>query len=374
MTPILFFSKKAQNQGFYNIELMFKLARIKYNLKKYSECIQIYEELLESDRDNATYLNNVALALYENGNIDKAIERLKASLSKKDGSQTDNEVITLGNLLNYFLEKRKTDSSCENEIIKTSSQIIENIINQNSAESHNTNDGIRRIQGLKLYKYKTFTTNTMDSLLNDYFFFSEISRLNDPLDIPLIEISNKESKDWIGIERDEIKVLSLTQEENNTLMWAHYADAHKGICIGYRITSLPKFVGWNFIKYVPENFDRNKMNKGRGLIPAGFFSKHINWKYEKEVRLVTYKNNNNKIYYAYPVLPIERSKKIEAYVAEITVGYKFQESNLKILRSIVKQLNHGRKKDFLPAIKIYKAKLDPEYPFKLKKEYNGIKY
>lgn len=32
---------------------------------------------------------------------------------------------------------------------------------------------------------------------------------------------------------NNIGILSLTKKWNNTLMWAHYTDSHKGLCVGF---------------------------------------------------------------------------------------------------------------------------------------------
>ena len=163
----------------------------------------------------------------------------------------------------------------------------------------------------------------------------------------------------------DIEVFCLSQNNNNTLMWSHYADSHKGICIEYKIHSLPPSVGWGMVNYVPENYDYKRASKNNGLISAGFYTKHENWFYEKEIRLAMFKSKNNKIEYIHTQEIGEKNNKICAYISEITLGYKFDLSNIPIIKSVINELN-SRYND-IPNIVIYKTIPDDDFPFKLKK-------
>jgi hypothetical protein len=82
----------------------------------------------------------------------------------------------------------------------------------------------------------------------------------------------------------------FSTDGNNQLMWAHYADKHKGICLGFSNFEQP-FVNakidvigtMNYGKFPKVNYCANKI-KGLARI---FLTKSIDWKYEKEVRLLT---------------------------------------------------------------------------------------
>lgn len=191
--------------------------------------------------------------------------------------------------------------------------------------------------------------------------------MNDPLDIPLIEYSKTEEYEFQKINTSDIRICSFSKESNHLLMWAHYAESFQGICIGYRLLKLPENIGWDLISYSSEKNDFSRLSRETGLLDAGLYTKHISWEYEKEVRLLIYKSNTKKIKYSYPI-KIQDNKSIEGYISEITVGYKFSNSQLTILKSIVEQLNKERKKYFLHPIRIYRTKLDEKYPFRLKKE------
>jgi Protein of unknown function (DUF2971) len=145
----------------------------------------------------------------------------------------------------------------------------------------------------KLYKYRPFNVFTLRQLTDSEVYYSQPKTFNDPLDChPSIEvdidrlelerllyemlihkhtedetkrviIDLRESATWPGDERenlsdddvhklflvDEIRkqidaelgkrgVLSLSEVWDSPLMWSHYADDHRGVCIEYDTTEL----------------------------------------------------------------------------------------------------------------------------------------
>jgi len=121
---------------------------------------------------------------------------------------------------------------------------------------------------MTFYKYKSFNTNTLDSLKNKYFYYSRQEQLDDPFDMytPVEDLKTDDEireyfkldptiasmytldsfkKKQAAAEFDEeykkkyvevsqmFHVLSLTPINDNDAMWALYADNYKGIAIGY---------------------------------------------------------------------------------------------------------------------------------------------
>jgi hypothetical protein len=81
---------------------------------------------------------------------------------------------------------------------------------------------------MKLYKYTTISNNSISMLLDQYVWFSKPAALNDPFDCGLVENEFIYEK-TIGRRG----ILSLSATVRNTIMWAHYADSHKGLCIEF---------------------------------------------------------------------------------------------------------------------------------------------
>ena len=116
-----------------------------------------------------------------------------------------------------------------------------------------------------LYKYRSFNNYGLQILTNCEIYFSSTEELNDPLEcqfksLPAVEeirrrlkeedlpILNKISKKlynekgtgnlvpiFEAIENisKQAGIFSLCQTNRDPLMWSHYADGHRGFCIGF---------------------------------------------------------------------------------------------------------------------------------------------
>ena len=83
--------------------------------------------------------------------------------------------------------------------------------------------------------------------------------------------------------------LSLSRTNDKGVMWAHYADGHKGACIEVRVTS----TNWKRveIKYVGSPLCAQHDKYAEDL----FNRKSLQWEYEKEIRYIkTARKTKNK--------------------------------------------------------------------------------
>jgi len=120
-------------------------------------------------------------------------------------------------------------------------------------------------------------------------------------------------------------VLSLTKRNDNVLMWGHYADECKGMCLGFNSDSAVfqdsgygEFKGLLDVKY-----SESKPNID-GDVDRGFFesalSKSIDWSYEEEVRCIRKIQDNAER----QLVPIEPS-----VVNEIILGPRSSLANIE---------------------------------------------
>jgi hypothetical protein len=97
--------------------------------------------------------------------------------------------------------------------------------------------------------------------------------------------------------RNKLRVLCLTPHGNNTLMWAHYANSHKGICIEYEIdySNLPDCISSVPVNYTNEfklyNCSEFILHPYE-ILSRMLITKHLDWSYEHEWRAIL-KNGNN---------------------------------------------------------------------------------
>lgn len=239
------------------------------------------------------------------------------------------------------------------------------------------------------YKYRACAQRTWEILINRELYFSLPCNLNDPLDVS-IDL-NAEYERTKAIIRDsdpnpdgrrsfllmllddhkriskktgnEVSlnqaiyeyiqtrgVLSLSMNPHDALLWAHYADGHKGVTLGFNDTLLdiehtghgkvtyhasPPYVE-KFIELVDEfetfcrPWDGATYSDERGkefynkqldtMFQAGLYSKSEKWKYEEEFRIIAEPGNH-------PYHP--------KALAEIILGAKTSPADEKTIKKIL---------------------------------------
>lgn len=89
----------------------------------------------------------------------------------------------------------------------------------------------------------------------------------------------------------KVKILCFSKEFDNFPMWAHYADNHKGFCIGVdrsKINDL-NINDVNYSENRPEiRFADDTRNTGHEFTDKVILTKSRDWAYEKEVRCYAY--------------------------------------------------------------------------------------
>jgi hypothetical protein len=91
--------------------------------------------------------------------------------------------------------------------------------------------------------------------------------------------------------RNEIGISCFSKSPLKTLMWSHYADSHRGVCLGFAFNELPQSTMQFPVNYVSELMSMNLFdNPFRALINWLFTKSHV-WEYEEEVRIAYMFNN-----------------------------------------------------------------------------------
>lgn len=352
-----------------NKEYISRLAHSYNILEMYREASDQYKKLLQSDPQNVIFLNNLGVAYGELSDHSNELKFIEDSL--ENGfynydriTRENNRIRSIEKQLEDELLSRRNRNDLEKKVRELYNQFPNIIINSayNNLRRHHSRFNFDRNE---VHKFKTFNNNCLDSIVNDYFYFSDITQLNDPLDILLPSIiGEKEYKYW-DISKKDIKILSLSEVDNHTLMWSHYADDHKGLCISYKLNSLPEDIGWGKVNYENPEYNKDQIFEENGIFEVGVLTKHKTWSYEKEHRLFVYKPDCPKIHYDYPLDPINSDRLLSAYISKITLGYQFPDEFKAILKPII-ELKNKERSEFIPPIKIFNADLDPEHHLKLR--------
>ena len=120
---------------------------------------------------------------------------------------------------------------------------------------------------------------------------SPIDELNDPFEYLSLDLGNKSVRAWATrfwrkVSQD-IGIISFSKNWYQPLMWAHYAESHRGLALGFDVPdSLLSKINYveNRIKPVSD-IDRNSYEM-QCLIQKLLTTKHKEWSYEDEYRLV----------------------------------------------------------------------------------------
>lgn len=201
-----------------------------------------------------------------------------------------------------------------------------------------------------LYKYQSFSVNGLSSLSENYLYFANPDQLNDPFDVAS-ESLEKQFKN-LKLNKNNFKLCSLSQINDNKLMWSHYTQEHTGICVGYKFLYLPNYVGKDEVKYKNTNLDEKEIFDN--LIEY-WTVKSEDWEYEKEVRLLHY-GEKQKIFYTFDINEALEKNIIALQIESITFGLKFQ--NEAILKPIILEIEKKQKRKIdLFQAKIFEQKL-----------------
>jgi len=90
------------------------------------------------------------------------------------------------------------------------------------------------------YKYRSLENLKflLDIFINNRLFAAPYTQMNDPMEGHFFHRSGKlspEFKSALQGEKDSYGIVSLSEVNDNALMWAHYANGHNGIAIGVEI-------------------------------------------------------------------------------------------------------------------------------------------
>ncbi len=145
---------------------------------------------------------------------------------------------------------------------------------------------IRKEKAISIFKFSPLNAYTLKTLMQEKLFLARPHKdWNDPHDCNITS--------WTKLAHDIFKQKARLQcffagEEpfKKILMWSHYADKHKGICVEYEYTaSLENTIAaLHEVKY-QEEVEFNELGDT-------FKIKATDWQYENEVRLFHFDENN----------------------------------------------------------------------------------
>ncbi|MYN16382.1 DUF2971 domain-containing protein [Rugamonas sp. FT107W] len=117
-----------------------------------------------------------------------------------------------------------------------------------------------------------------------------LNELNDPFDFLGVNLGDDNLRRAFRVMKDELAqnrgILCFSRDWTNPVQWSHYADKHKGLCLGFEIPDeLLGAVSYSRKRLVVET---EALRSPRALPPdivtKLLFTKYSHWRYENEVR------------------------------------------------------------------------------------------
>src|SRR5438046_1893748 len=120
---------------------------------------------------------------------------------------------------------------------------------------------------------------------------SRLSELNDPFEMLPFDLSSRVARLSLAMtlrEFDERKgLMCFSRTWTNPVIWAHYADQHRGLCLGFDVPdALIKEISYTKTRepYPLDLFDSDEAEQLR-LTDRLLFTKFEDWRYEDEIRV-----------------------------------------------------------------------------------------
>src|SRR5260221_8529019 len=89
---------------------------------------------------------------------------------------------------------------------------------------------------MRVYKFIS-SKYGLKALREQRLKISEVDSLNDPFDLLPFDLSNPAIRQWLVGERSKIGksfgLLCFSKQWQNFLLWTHYAEGHRGLCLGF---------------------------------------------------------------------------------------------------------------------------------------------
>ena len=124
----------------------------------------------------------------------------------------------------------------------------------------------------------------LKSLSEKRLKISTLPDLNDPFELLPFELSNRVHRDAMRKTLVDMTarygLLCFSADWRDPVIWAHYSDKHRGLCLGFEIPDDK----CKKIDYIPNRLPfpiSLKQEDGKALL----FNKYLNWKYEQEIRM-----------------------------------------------------------------------------------------
>ncbi len=163
---------------------------------------------------------------------------------------------------------------------------------------------------VRVYKYYN-AEHGRSAILNQRLKITTIDDINDPFEFCPYAIKDQDQRQDYDEMRQSVfsnkGFISFSECRKNPVLWSHYADSHKGICIGFDINDDNHLVPVKYLKnrlpFPSEEIKRAGINANPKILDDMLRTKFTDWRYESERRMyfglgTPTKHNGQNLYFA----------------------------------------------------------------------------
>lgn len=121
---------------------------------------------------------------------------------------------------------------------------------------------------------------------------SRLEDLNDPFELLSLELSEKQLREAFVRVKEQLNrtrgILCFSEDWHNPVMWSHYAEKHKGLCLEFEISNelLAKInYSQSRLKKEMEGLFHSQSDVRESAMDRILTTKFAHWKYERERRV-----------------------------------------------------------------------------------------
>lgn len=151
---------------------------------------------------------------------------------------------------------------------------------------------------MRAYKFLNLK-HGLRSLREKRLKISTLSDLNDPFELSPYELTDETLRRVVHNFRVALSntrgLLCFSKDWRDPVIWAHYADSHKGLCLGFEIPDEM----CHRVTYEPERLPfpaQPTLEDAKVLLST----KYVNWQYEQEIRVWAELNDKEGQFYFAP--------------------------------------------------------------------------
>jgi hypothetical protein len=178
----------------------------------------------------------------------------------------------------------------------------------------------------------------IEAIKNRRIKVSRISTLNDPFEYLQYQTDNYFVKRLLQTRKSEINkkwgILCFSKNYTSPVQWAHYADGHQGLCLGFDIPEAHLM----HVEYIKERASLKEFQKGLEFEEEEFIKhmlskKYEHWAYEEECRMLhRLENQNNETLFFADFSP-------DLELREVIFGARFR-GEIKEIKSLLKEFEN----------------------------------